>query len=73
MTAGCFLIKKKRRDEMNKKTVHMCRLGALAEKAGQTNKRAAKPAMEKEELVTVYNKFYRNQLSALYRAIHTDK
>jgi hypothetical protein len=58
---------------MSKKNVHMCRLGAAVQKGSRGSKTEAKPELGKEELVTVYNKFYREQLSALYRVIHSGK
>lgn len=56
---------------MEKKFLQSCTMGgSIYGKKGVTPKRAGHKDIVKKDVVEVYNKFYKDQVSALYRAIH---
>ncbi|HNX91307.1 MAG TPA: hypothetical protein PKY78_05735 [Candidatus Omnitrophota bacterium] len=58
---------------MKKKFLHACSIGGSIYGKIGTPKRATfqhNNKVEKKDVVEVYNKFYKNQVSALYKAIH---
>lgn len=60
---------------MTKKFIHECIFtSSIYGKKRTTNRKGPlEPTVAKKELTTVYNKFYRDQVSALYRAIHSNR
>jgi len=58
---------------MRKKHVHSCELdGSFYGKKRTTGKKVSPNhrSVSKKDLVKVYNKFYKDQVAALYKAIH---
>ena len=53
---------------MKKGFVHLCRMSK--EPSGKTEDRVRN--VSKKDLSYVYNKYYKNQVAALYRAIHSN-
>ena len=62
---------------MEKKYIQTCDLGGIYGKrhAGGKNVSPNHRSVEvdKKDLITIYNKFYKDQVAALYRAIHTGR
>ena len=59
-----------------KKHLQRCELnGSLYGKKRTTDKKGSTPynGVNKDDLMKIYNKFYKNQVAALYRAIHHDR
>jgi len=60
---------------MKKKNIHPVELGSsIYGKKRSTSKKVSPihKSVSKKDLIKVYNKFYKSQVNALYRAIHTD-
>ena len=61
---------------MSKKFIHACNAGgSMYGKAGESKRAAFRQhvKVEKKDIVDVYNKFYKDQVNALYKALHRSR
>jgi len=66
----------KKDEQMKKRYLQACEVGgSIYGKKRQTGKQhhANVNRISKKDVVEVYNKFYKDQVAALYKAIHNDK